>query len=122
MSRKRFLENCLRNDVLPSFLKFRVPENGCFERTLVHNFQLRLLRRELTETIKQLSPKEDNLKVTRAAFSSRLIETLRESACFYTRQLLWRINSEVGGRHSEKLEMLSKKKQGKPLRAVGKTV
>ena len=82
MSRKKLLENCLKNDVIPSSLNFRVPENGCFERALVQNFQLRFLRTELTETIKQLSPKEDNLKVKRAAFSSRLIETSESPRVF----------------------------------------
>ena len=30
-------------DIIPRFLRFRVPENSCFETTVVHNFQEKLL-------------------------------------------------------------------------------
>ena len=42
-----FLKKCLDNDIIPGFLRLRVPETGCFDRALVHNFQKRLLRKEL---------------------------------------------------------------------------
>ena len=50
-----FLEACLNNDVIPTFLRFRIPENGCFEPTIVHNFQRRLLKTELNKARQQLS-------------------------------------------------------------------
>ena len=45
--RIKFLENCKRADVIPKFLQFRVPNNGCFDDSSVHNFQKRLLNKEL---------------------------------------------------------------------------
>ena len=45
--RIEFLEQCIRNDIIPTFLKFRVPNNGCFEPTVVHNFQRKLLKGEI---------------------------------------------------------------------------
>ena len=44
--RLMFLRKCLKNDLIPDFLKFRVPENGVFSDQAVHNFQLKLLRTE----------------------------------------------------------------------------
>jgi len=42
-----FLENCLKANIIPHFLKFRVPTNGCFDDKVVLDFQLQLLRKEL---------------------------------------------------------------------------
>ena len=42
--RLKFLRKCLINDLIPDFLKFRVPENGVFSDQAVHNFQMKLLR------------------------------------------------------------------------------
>ena len=44
--RLKFLRKCLINDLIPNFLKFRVPENGVFLDQAVHNFQL--LRTEVS--------------------------------------------------------------------------
>ena len=45
--RIKFLENCKRADIIPKFLQFRVPNNGCFDGTSIHNFQKQLLNEEL---------------------------------------------------------------------------
>ena len=44
--RLNFLRKCLKSDLIPDFLKFRVPENGFFSDHAVHNFELILLRTE----------------------------------------------------------------------------
>ena len=43
-----FIEKCKQADIIPRFLKFCIPNNGCFEQTVVHNFQLRLSKEELS--------------------------------------------------------------------------
>ena len=45
--RIRFLEKCSKADIIPKFLKFRIPNNGCFDDKSVHDFQKRLLRKEI---------------------------------------------------------------------------
>ena len=41
--RIKFLRKCLDNDIIPDFLRFRVPDNGVFfSDQAVHSFQLRL--------------------------------------------------------------------------------
>ena len=45
--RVKFLENCKRADVIPKFLKFRIPNNGCFDEKSVRDFQRKLLNGEI---------------------------------------------------------------------------
>ncbi len=67
--RIEFLENCLKASIIPKFLKFRIPTNGCFDDKAVLDFQLRLLRKELykakgdwTTTVAKLEEKRDRIK------------------------------------------------------------
>ena len=43
--RLTFLRKCLKNDLIPDFLKFRVPRKVFLDQA-VHNFQMKLLRTE----------------------------------------------------------------------------
>ena len=52
MCRIQYLEKCHQADIIPKFLMFRVPENGCFVPTMVHNFQRNLLKSEMIEARK----------------------------------------------------------------------
>ena len=45
--RIKFLERCKRAEIIPKFLKFRVPNNGCFDEESIHTFQKTLLNKEL---------------------------------------------------------------------------
>ena len=45
--RVKFFENCKKADIIPKFLKFRIPNNGCFEEKTVHEFQVQLLKKEI---------------------------------------------------------------------------
>ena len=45
--RLKFLENCNKADIIPMFLKFRVPKNGCFDDRMVMEFQKKLLKKEI---------------------------------------------------------------------------
>ena len=47
--RNEFLRICLENDIIPDFLRFRVPENGVFLNQEVHSFQTKLLRTEINK-------------------------------------------------------------------------
>ena len=44
--RIKFINQCRAADIIPRFLRFRIPDNGCFEPTVVHNFQRKLLNQE----------------------------------------------------------------------------
>ena len=45
--RVKFLENCLKSDIIPKFLKFRAPNNVFFHDESVYYFQRPLLRKEI---------------------------------------------------------------------------
>ena len=34
-----FLKNCKKAELIPKFLKFRIPNNGCFDDKAIHEFQ-----------------------------------------------------------------------------------
>ena len=38
VERVSFLKRCRDSDIIPKFLSFRVPSNGCFDDQTVHNF------------------------------------------------------------------------------------
>ena len=46
--RKKFLKNCLSTDIIPDFLKFRVPKTDVLSDQAVHSFQLKMLRSEIS--------------------------------------------------------------------------
>ena len=45
--RTKFLLNCKKSDIVPKFLRFRIPQNGCFNEKSVHDFQMKLLHQEI---------------------------------------------------------------------------
>ena len=59
--RLRFLRNCQMSDIIPRFLKFRVPLNGCFEERNVQKFQRKLLRKEIVEAARNLENQQAEL-------------------------------------------------------------
>ena len=42
-----FLKNCKKAELIPKFLKFRIPNNGCFDDKAIHEFQKNLLNKEI---------------------------------------------------------------------------
>ena len=52
--RIQFLQNCKKADIIPKFLKFRIPNNGCFDDNAVHTFQKSLLQKEISKAKDQL--------------------------------------------------------------------
>ena len=58
----KFLENCKRADLIPKFLKFRIPNNGCFDNKNMHDFQCQLLKKELIKAKNYQRGIEENLK------------------------------------------------------------
>ena len=69
-----FLESCLQADIIPKFLKFRIPNNGCFEPTVVHNFQRRLLKQELSKAKETILQHDASLDARRSALQQSIPE------------------------------------------------
>ena len=83
--RKSFLQSCHKNDLIPRFLKFRIPENGCFEPTVVHNFQKRLLRKEMARASQHYAELEESIEVTRRNLREDIPEILLPYILLYDR-------------------------------------
>ena len=58
------LKKCIQKDIVLAFLKFRVPNNGFFEPTVVHKFQQRLLKGELNKANTTLHEHEQKVNDT----------------------------------------------------------
>ena len=107
-----FLEKCLINHVIPNFLRFRIPENGCFEPTIV---QTPLEARRIFEhAINRLNDARSVLKENCPVF-------LLPSVILFLRYHRRVTNGEISARHHKKLQELATK-QERPLRNIKNTV
>ena len=114
--------DCLTNDLIPGFLQFLVPENGFFEETIVHNFQRRLLRKELAASLRAIEEASNRLDMQRLTIATMdLPEHIMRNVVFQARSLVRKVNKETSERHHKKLAALATK-QDKPLRGIGTTV
>ena len=121
MCRITLLEQCYQADIIPKFLKFRIPENGCFEPTVVHRFQQNLLKSELNKARKLKETHQNVVHTTRTILRDLVSKKWITSAAFYTRQTVKQVRLGVQQTHSKKIQSLSKEQQS-PLFDVHDTV
>ena len=116
-----FLEKSIQTNIIPAFLKFRVPNNGCFEPTVVHNFQRRLLKGELNKVNVTSDEHKQKVNDTGEKLRQMLCHTLIASVVLYSRMTVQNIHLEVTSTHQKKLDNLSKQ-QERPLFNVHDTI
>ena len=116
-----FLKKCLSNDLIPRFLKFRIAENDCFEATMIHNFQRRLLRREVSEAQLTMIMRLDQLRNARQFLKEKCTDYLLLSVAWHSRRDTRAERLTIHVRHNKKLVGLAAE-QEKPLRSVENTV
>ena len=119
--RIQFIENCRSTDVIPKFLKFRIPNNGCSEPTAVHNFQRKLLKQELFKAKKALAEHELKVKERKDILKGFLPRKLLPSVLLFTSVTVFSTRKNVEAAHTKKLENLSKG-QGRQLFNLHDTV
>ena len=103
-------------------MQFRVSEIGCFEETIVHNFQRRLLRKELAASLRAIEDASNRLAVQRLTIAKlNLPEHIMRNVVFHSRALARQVNKETCERHDKKIAGLATR-QDKPLRGIGTTV
>ena len=66
--RIEFLKQCLNNDIIPDFLRFRAPKNEIFFEQAVHSFQLKLLKQEINRAEKGRKVFKEKLQTNRNNF------------------------------------------------------
>ena len=124
--RIEFIEKCFQADIIPRFLKFRIPENGCFDPTVVHNFQRNLLKVELSKARKQKKTHANVIEAKRTLLRNKVPSKFIQSIVFHTRNSVKQTKLDVQctlvqSTHSKKLSALSKEQQ-RPLFDVHDTV
>ena len=98
-------------DAIPDF---RIPNNGCFERTTVRNFQTKLLKEQLSKAKKALAEHESKIYENRNVLKSVLLSKLLPSVLLFIGITVFNTRKNVEVAHTKKLENLSKE-QGRPL-------
>ena len=107
-------------DIIPRFLKFRIPENGCFEPTVVHNFQRNLLKNELSKAKKTQVTHMNVIETKRSVLRDVVPVELIPSIILYTRKSVTSTRANVQKTHRCKIQALSWEQQ-RPLVDVHET-
>ena len=116
--RIKFLRVCLENDIIPDFLRFRVPENGVFSNQAVHSFQTKILRMEINKASTDEKNVEVKLERARGAVQRCLDEKFWPSVFKYLSLRGQRQTATVKESHQKKLVKLSER-QERPLGKQG---
>ena len=107
--RLKFLKKCLKNDLIPDFLKFRVPENGVFSDQTVHNFQLKLLRTEISRANEDRKRYEEMLMKAKSLVQKQIDEQWWASIFRFVRRQVEASLKTTSENHKKKLEKLSER-------------
>ena len=83
--RIEFLQNCKRADIIPRFLKFRIPTNGCFDEKSIGDFQRQLLHKELIRAKEDLNTLNAHLSIKRTAIIGVIPRPCLPSVILHTR-------------------------------------
>ena len=116
--RVKFLRFCLENDIIPDFLRFRVPENGVFSNQAVHSFQTKLLRTEINKARTDEKNIEVKLEKARGAVQRGVDEKFWPSVIKFLSLRGQRQTTTVKETHQKKLMKLSER-QDRPLGEQG---
>ena len=119
--RIHFLEQCKRSELIPRFLKFRIPTNGCFDNKSVREFQLKLLHKELVRAKENFQSTEENVNNRKAKLLSHLPTELIPPVEDHIGRSRTKTRMERKAVHEKKLSNLSKE-QEQPLFNVQNTV
>ena len=118
--RVKFITSCMKADIIPRFLKFRVPNNDTFDEKSVFDFQKGLLRKELYRA-KQISQTlNEKVSCKRQLIQLHVPEYLLPSIAVHTRLHCREVRQRVKNGHEKKLLALSEE-QERPLFNVKNT-
>ena len=83
--RIEFLQTCEENKVIPKFLKFRIPKNGCFNANEVERFQAKLLKIELKNAKHLLNKRRQDTEEFLSEFRPNIPAKLIPTVLLHTR-------------------------------------
>ena len=109
------MKNCNNNDIIPDFLRFRIPKNEVFSDQVVHSFQLKLLGKEISRTEQGRRLFEEKLGEDRGILRKEVKKELLPSIVFSIRKDMRDHFELFSKRLNDKLAKLSER-QDRPLR------
>ena len=112
--RTQYLQNCKKADIIPKFLKFRIPNNGCFDDDAVHKFQKNLLQKEISKSKEKLKLLNTQIDNNLSSIRDNVPSEYFHSILFHIRFSRKKLKSKITEIHNKKLQNLSRD-QGKPL-------
>ena len=109
--RIEFLQNCKRADIIPHFLRFRIPNNGCFDEQSIHDFQKKLLHKELIKAKEDLASLSTQLSVKRSVLVGVLPYKCIPSVILHCRLKQRQVYEKGKDTHNQKLYKLSEEQE-----------
>ena len=94
-------------DAIPDF---RIPNNGCFERTTVRNFQTKLLKEQLSKAKKALAEHESKIYENRNVLKSVLLSKLLPSVLLFIGITVFNTRKNVEVAHTKNWKICRKNK------------
>ena len=119
--RVNFLETCKKSGLIPDFLRFRIPTNGCFDDNSVKEFQRKLLYKEILKAKEDSKLADQRLAQKRKALLNGVPSKWLPSIAVYTRAHRQEVRKKQLTTHNKKLLKLSTA-QEQPLFNVKNTV
>jgi len=119
--RIKFLQNCKQADIVPHFLKFRVPNNGCFDDQSIKQFQQKLLHKEIVKAREDQKSRISELSEQRNTIKQNAPIKTIPSIVLFTRLNRIETRKQQKATHDKKLSAWSKE-QERPLFSVDNTV
>lgn len=119
--RLKFLESCSRSEIIPRFLAFRIPNNGCFDDRAVRQFQLKLLRKEIVNAKGDVKCSAEKVCLNRKEIQQHVSQKCLPSIVLHTRIYVKNVRIDQRQKLDNKLQRLSEE-QERPLFNVRNTV
>ena len=102
-----FLEKCRNSDIIPKFLNLKIPSNGCFDQTSVHNFQKGLLGKEIGKAKATYADCQIRVNEKRCALRLKVPYRYLPSVVWYAKWDRRKNRKTVACKHEKKLKQLS---------------
>ena len=119
--RIEFLTKWKFAEIIPRFLKFRIPTNGCFDDNSVQEFQQKLLRKEIACAKTDVQSNSEQLTAKRVVIQTAVNDALLPSVAVHSRYFIRKVRANLKSTHNKKLAALSEE-QERPLFSVKNTV
>ena len=104
------MENCNKSEIIPRFLIFIVPNNGCFDDQTVREFQLKLLKKEIVSVKRTIKDNVEKVSTDRHILQTHIPDKYLPSIILHTRFYLRQLRKEKTQKLDGKFQRLSQER------------